>query len=74
MSSSSDIKQVFEPEDLSALAIAYDRAHQQLPTGYYGNHTAQRRLALFIMRAAERGERDPDHLAEIAKRKFFRHL
>lgn len=74
MPPSSEVKHVFEPEDISPLAAAYDKAHQQLPRGYYEHETARRRLALFIIHAAERGERDPDQLAEIAKREFSRHL
>jgi hypothetical protein len=68
----SDIKRVYPPEDLTAMSIAYDNAYQRLPKEFRRSDRAARKLALLIIRAADRGERDPAQLADVATLEFFR--
>ena len=67
-----NVKRVYAPEELSVMTLAYDKAYQRLPKEFYGNRRAARKLALLIMRAVDRGERDTDNLADLATLEFFR--
>jgi hypothetical protein len=72
MPSSSDIQRVYGPGDLQAMTAAYEKAHQRLPKRFQESETARRKLALLIFRAVNRGERDPEHIADLATLGFFR--
>jgi hypothetical protein len=48
------------------MAAAYDKAHERLPKAFQANEKAARRLAMSIIHAVDRGEHDPDYLADSA--------
>lgn len=72
MPSINDIQRVYGPDDLQAIMAAYDKAQQRLPERFQASELARRKLALLVFRAINRGERDPDHIADLATLDFFR--
>lgn len=72
MPSTHDIDRVYDPDTLKMVAAAFDNAHKRLPKKFSESDRARRRLALFVMRHIERGERDPVRLADLAVLDFLR--
>jgi hypothetical protein len=72
MSSFGHVKQVYNPGDLKVMSAAFDKARSFLPHKIKANDRAGRRLALLIMRHANRGENDPERLAVSAVLDFLR--
>jgi hypothetical protein len=60
----------YGPETIAAMTAAYDRVRQSLSTRMNGNEDVKRTLALAILRLADRGERDPMRLADVAFREL----
>lgn len=72
MPSSNEIQRVYGSDDLQVMTLAYDKARQRLPERFQGSELARRKLALLVFRAVNRGERDPEHIADLATLDFFR--
>ena len=72
MASSDTFERVYGPETLKIIAAAFDNAHECLPAEFQENVRARRKLALLILRHIERGERDPERLADSAVLDFLR--
>jgi len=52
------------------MTAAFDRVSQTVAEQMNGNYDVKKTLALIILRAVDRGERDPDRLAETAFREW----
>lgn len=72
MVSSHDVKRIYDPDTLKIMTLAFDSAHKRLPTEYRENDRARRKLALLIIRHADRGELNPALLANSAMLDFLR--
>jgi hypothetical protein len=70
--SPSEIRSVYQPEDLRAMGAAYDMACATLPSVFRSNERARLKLATLIIRAINRGVRDLDYLADVAILDFLR--
>ena len=68
----SEIRSVYQPEDLRAMGAAYDMACATLPSVFRNNERARLKLATVIIRAINRGVRDLDYLADVAILDFLR--
>ena len=66
MPSFHDIERVYGPDTLKIMTTAFDNAHKCLPAKLRENDRARRKLALLIIRNLERGERNPECLADAA--------
>jgi len=58
------------PETISVMTAAFDRVYQTVAEQMNSNYAVKKTLALIILRAVDRGERDPDRLAETAFREW----
>ena len=58
------------PETISVMTAAFDRVSQSITEQMSGNDDVKKTLALIILRHVDRGERDPDRLAETAFREW----
>ncbi len=58
----------YSPETIAVMSAAFDRASQSVSKWMNGNDDVKRTLALIILRHVDRGERDPERLAEVAFR------
>ena len=56
------------PETISVMTAALDRVFQSVTEQLNGNNDVKETLALIILGHVDRGERDPDRLAETAFR------
>ena len=72
MASSHNFERVYGPDSLKIMAVAFDNAHKSLPAKFQENDQARRKLALLILRHIERGEYDPERLADSAVLDFLR--
>ena len=60
----------YSPETISVMTAAFDRVCQSVSKRMNGNDDVKKTLALIILRHVDRGERDPERLAEIAFREW----
>lgn len=72
MPSSYNFKRVYGPDTLKIMTTAFDNANKCLPAKFRKNDQARRKLALLILRHIERGEYDPECLADSAVLDFLR--
>jgi hypothetical protein len=72
MPSSHNFERVYGPDTLKIMTTAFDNAHKCLPAKFRKNEQARRKLALLILRHIERGEHDPECLADSAVLDFLR--
>ena len=56
---------------LKIMTTAFDNAHKCLPAIFRENDQARRKLALLILRHIERGEHDPECLADFGSLDFY---
>jgi hypothetical protein len=66
MTTSSNIRHVYDPGTLSIMADAFDRACDFLPVQFRDSDHMRRKLASHIIRHVNDGESDPTRLAETA--------
>jgi hypothetical protein len=66
MTPSSGIRCVYDPEVLSIMTNAFDRACETLPFQFRDSEHMRRKLALHIIRQVDDGESDPARLADSA--------
>jgi hypothetical protein len=66
MNTSSGIKHVYDPDTLSIMTDAFDRACDFLPVQFRDSDHMRRKLASHIIRHVNDGESDPTRLAESA--------
>jgi hypothetical protein len=66
MTTSSGIKHVYDPDTLSIMTDAFDRACDFLPVQFRDSDHMRRKLASHIVRHVNDGESDPTRLAEAA--------
>jgi len=66
MSPSSSVRNVYDPNTLSVMTNAFDRACDFLPVQLRGSDRVRRRIALHIIRHVNDGENDPTRLADSA--------
>jgi hypothetical protein len=71
MASSPDVKRIYGPDALKIMAAAFDSAHERIPIAFRGNDRARRKLALLILRHANRGELNQAFLADSAVLDFL---
>lgn len=72
MALSHNFERFYGPHKLKIITAAFDNAHECLPAKFQKNDHARRKLALLILRHVERGEHDPERLAETAVLDFLR--
>jgi hypothetical protein len=63
---SNDVRRVYDPDTLSLMTNAFDRACDFLPVQFRDSERMRRRLALHIIRHIDDGESDPRRLADSA--------
>ena len=63
---SSGIRSVYDPETLTIMSNALDRACDFLPVQFRDSDHMRRKLALHIIRHLDEGESDPTRLANSA--------
>jgi hypothetical protein len=63
---SSGIRSVYDPETLTIMSNAFDRACDFLPVQFRYSDQMRRKLALRIIRHLDDGESDPTRLADSA--------
>jgi hypothetical protein len=63
---SSGIRSVYDPETLTIMSNALDRACDFLPVKFRDSDHMRRKLALHIIRHLDEGESDPTRLADSA--------
>ena len=56
----------YSPEIVSIMTAAFDMVCQSVSTEMNANDAVKKTLALIILRHVDRGERDPEQLADIA--------
>jgi hypothetical protein len=66
MTTPSGIRHVYDPDTLSIMTNAFDRACDFLPVHFRDSDHMRRKLALHIIRHVNDGESDPTHLADSA--------
>ena len=66
MTPSSGIRCVYDPETLTIMTHAFDRACNFLPAKFRDSDNMRRRLAFHIIRHVNDGESDPTRLADSA--------
>ena len=72
MLSHSEIRSVYQPEDLRVMGTAYDRVCKRLPSVFRNSERARLKVAMLVMRAVNRGVRDLDYLANMVMLDFLR--
>ena len=60
----------YDPETVSVMTAAFDVVCQSISERLNRNDDVKKTLALIIIRHVDRGERDPDRLAETAFREW----
>ena len=70
--SHSEIRSVYQPEDLRVMGTAYDKVCKTLPSVFRNSERARLRVATLVMRAVNRGVRDSDYLANMVMLDFLR--
>ena len=60
----------YSPETVSVMTAAFDRVCQFVSKRMNGHDDAKKTLALIILRHVDRGERDPQRLADVALREW----
>jgi len=60
MPPSGDVRYVYSPDKLQVMGAAFDTALLSLPPNLQDHEGARRKLALIILRHADRGEPDAD--------------
>ena len=60
----------YSPEAVAVMTTAFDRVSQSVSKWMNGNDDIKQTLALIILRHVDRGERDPERLADIALREW----
>jgi hypothetical protein len=63
---SNGISRVYDPDTLSVMAVAFDRACDFLPVQFRDSDQMRRKLASHIVRHVNDGESDPTRLADSA--------
>jgi hypothetical protein len=63
---SSGVRRVYDPDTLSLMTNAFDRACDFLPVQFRDSDRMRRRLALHIIRQVNDGESDAGRLADTA--------
>jgi hypothetical protein len=58
------------PETIAVMTAAFDRVSQSITEQMSGNDDVKKTLALIILRHVDRGERDPERLAQTAFREW----
>jgi hypothetical protein len=58
----------YDPETIAVMTAAFDRVCRSLSARMNSHDDVKRTLALVILRHVDRGERDPDRLADAALR------
>ena len=58
----------YDPETVAVMAAAFDRVCRSLSARMNSHDDVKRTLALIILRHVDRGERDPERLADAALR------
>jgi hypothetical protein len=66
MTPSSGIRCVYDPEILTVMTTAFDRACDSVPVHFRESSALRRKLALHIIRQVNEGESDPTRLASSA--------
>jgi hypothetical protein len=66
MISSDGIRRVYDPDTLTIMTSAFDRACEFLPVQLRDSERVRRKLALHIIRHIDNGESDPTRLADSA--------
>ena len=69
---SGDVTYVYDPEALEIMGAAFDTVCEAFPPNMKDHEGAKRKLALLILRHADRGERDATRLSELALLDFTR--
>jgi len=70
--SHSEIKSVYQPEDLRVMGAAYDSVCKTPPSIFRNSERARLKVATLVMRAVNRGARDLDYLANMVMLDFLR--
>jgi hypothetical protein len=65
-----NLDRTYNPETIAAMTAAFDRVCQSASTQINSDDDVKRRLALIILRHVDRGERDPERLADVAFREW----
>jgi hypothetical protein len=58
----------YDPKTIAVMTAAFDRVCRSLSARMNGHDDVKRTLALIILRHVDRGERDPERLADAALR------
>jgi hypothetical protein len=64
------LDRTYSPEIAALMGAVFYRVCQSISKRMNGHEDAKRALALIIIRHVDRGERDAEHLAEIALREW----
>jgi hypothetical protein len=65
-----EIPRTYGPETVAAMTVAFDRVCQSASHWINGNDDVKQTLALTILRYVDRGERDPERLADVVIREL----
>jgi hypothetical protein len=61
----------YSPETVGLMSAAFDRVYQSVSSRLMNeHHDLKQSLALIILRHVDRGERDPEQLADVALREW----
>jgi hypothetical protein len=66
MTSLDGFRHVYDPETLSVMTNAFDRACDCFPVQFRGNDYLRKKLAMHIIHKVDDGESDPTRLADSA--------
>jgi hypothetical protein len=61
---------IYNPETVALMTAAFDRVCQSVSHQINDNEDSKQMLALIILRYVDRGERDPERLADVALREL----
>jgi hypothetical protein len=64
------VERTYNPETVAAMGAAFDRVCQSISTQMNDSARVKKTLALIILRLVDRGELDPERLAESAFREW----
>jgi hypothetical protein len=65
-----DTNRTYDPETIDVMTAAFDSVCQSVSKQLNGNDDVKRMLALIILRHVDRGERNPQQLADVALREW----
>jgi hypothetical protein len=65
-----ETNRTYDPETVAAMTTAFDRVCQSVSQRINGNQDVKQTLALIILRHVDKGERDPERLADVALREW----